>query len=130
MLDGSGVHGGQLEALHNAVDFGSVLGTNHYIHHAICGFLLTPEGTVNHAVPLCLLGKSFQMLLADGEHLQLLAAFQHGAEPLMSLGLVSVGVLRNGVERRCDVLCRRAGEFQGNLRTLQTHPNDLLCRIA
>ena len=129
MLDGCCIHGGQLEPLHDPVDLGRILGTNHHIHHTIGRFLFAPEGAVNNTVPFGFLCKAFEMFFADGEHLQLLAAFQHGIQPLIAFGLVPVLVLGDGIEGCGDILSGRAGKPQGNFRTLQTHPNDLFRRI-
>lgn len=67
-----------------------------------------------------------RMLLADGEHFQLLAAFEHGRKPLVAFCLVLISVFPDSVEHSGNVLCRRAGQLQGNFRTLQADPHDLL----
>ena len=77
-LDGNGIDRRQLEPLHDAVDLGRIFGTHHNVYHAVSGALFAPQGAVNNAVPLGLGRKLFQMLLADGEHFQLLATFEHG----------------------------------------------------
>ena len=125
-LDGNGIDRRQLEALHDAVDLGRILGAHHNVYHTVGRTLFTTQGTVDNAVPLCLGCKLFQMLLADGEHFQLLAAFEHGGEPLVAFGLVLISVFPDSVEHGGDILCRRAGQLQGNFRTLQTDPHDLL----
>ena len=66
------------------------------------------------------------MFLADGEHFEFLAAFEHGREPLVAFGLVLISVFPDSIEHGGDILCRRAGQLQGNFRTLQADPHDLL----
>ena len=73
---------------------------------------------------------AFQMFFTDGEHLQLLTAFQHGIQPLIAFGFVPVSILCDSVQRSGDILSGRAGKSQGNFRTLQTHSNDLFRCIA
>ena len=51
------------------------------------------------------------MLLADGEHFQLFAAFEHGRKPLVAFGLVLISVFPDSIEHGSDILCRRAGQL-------------------
>ena len=125
-LDGNGIDRRQLEALYDTVDFGRILSTHHNVYHTVSGTLFATQGAVDNAVPLGFQRKLFQMLLADGKHFQLLAAFEHGGEPLVAFGLVLISVFPDSVEHGGDILCRRAGQLQGNFRTLQTDPHDLL----
>ena len=125
-LDGNSIDCRQLEALHNAVDFGRILGAHHNVYHTVSGTLFATKGAVDNAVPLGFGRKLFQMFFADGEHFQLLAAFEHGREPLVAFGFVLISVFPDSVEHGGDILCRRAGQLQGNFRTLQADPHDLL----
>ena len=125
-LDGNGIDRRQLEALHDAVDLGRILGTHHNVYHTVSGTLFATQGTVDNTVSFGFGCKLFQMLLADGKHFQLLAAFEHGGEPLVAFGLVLISVFPDSVEHGGDILCRRAGQLQGNFRTLQADPHDLL----
>ena len=125
-LDGNGIDRRQLEPLHNAVDLGRILGAHHNVYHTVGRALFATQGAVDNAVPLGFQRKLFQMFLADGEHFQLLAAFEHGRKPLVAFGFVLISVFPDSIEHGSDILCRRAGQLQGNFRTLQTDPHDLL----
>ena len=125
-LDGNGIDRRQLEALHDAVDLGRILGTHHNVYHTVGGAFFAPQGAVDNTVPLGLSRKLLQMFLADGEHFQFLAAFEHGREPLVAFGFVLISVFPDSVEHSGNVLRRRAGQLQGNFRTLQADPHDLL----
>ena len=125
-LDRNGIDRRQLEALHDAVDLRRILGTHHNVYHTVGRTLFPPQGAVDNAVPLGFGRKLFQMLLADGEHFQLLAAFEHGREPLVAFGFVLISVFPYSVEHGGNILCRRAGQLQGNFRTLQADPHNLL----
>ena len=120
MLDGRGIDGGQLEAFHDPIDLGCVLGAHHDVHQPVRRRLFPAQGAVDHAVAFGLHGKLLQMFLRECKDLQLFPGFQHGGQPLPPCGLGFVPVLQNGIERGGDVLRSGAGQPQGNLRTLQT----------
>ena len=110
-LDGNGIDRRQLEALHDAVNFGRILGTHHNVYHTVGGFFFPAQSAVNNAVPLGFGGKLFQMFLADGEHFEFLAAFEHSGQTLPAFGLVLVPVFQNSINHSGDIFRRRAGQL-------------------
>ena len=130
VVDGSGLDLAQLEPLHDAVDPGGVLGADKHIYHAVLYLAFAFQRAVDHTISFGLDGKLFQMLRLDGEHGQLLAAFQHGREALVAFALILIPVLPYQIDGGGDILRRGAGQLQHDLGPLQAHTNDLFRRVA
>ena len=118
-----------LEAFHNALNFGSVLCTGDNIHGYIISFgALISQDTVENAIALRLFGELCQVLVWDRKDLQFLAGLDHIGEPCFAFGLLFL--LQHGHEKQGDILCRRACKFCGNFKAFKREPDDLLSRIT
>ena len=116
---------GDFDILHDAVDFGGILGTHHDLADALRIVLCLPQHTVDHAVAFCIGHKTGHVLILDGKDGQFLAAAEHGGQTLPPLDLVLVPVFQGGDQQRRYLLGRTACDLGCHLHALQTEPDDL-----
>ena len=121
------VHRGQAEAFKDAVDFPGILRPDHDVGKTVRGIVIL-QHTVENAVLLGLLAEFPQLAVPDGEHLQLLAAFQHVGKPNLAAGFLLVP--QNRIQQNGQSLGRLAADFSCDFHAVEAHPHDLLRRFS
>ena len=115
----------EVQIVQHALYLGSVIGKYNYFK--LIMMQLIADWNIEQAVVLCVPRKLFCRFFGNLEKFERPLLLEHADKPCLSARFLLV--LEHGIGKQCEILCRQAGQLEGDFCPFQRKADNLVRRV-